>query len=696
MMRISIPPVRQQLQIPRKSGPWQFLCLFACLLAPGATSAAEPVQAPYVDSQAIKERFDTVTPADMEMLRSKKILFASRSFGLNLCGGLAELAKKDKNFELVSSLQRYNVRVAGGDLNIIPADAFEKTHFVHFLADAYPLTKRVDQMDALLRNPPHNFGKVADIAIIFYHQSSPEVFEYYAAKMDALRADFPNIRFIYVTAGFMGPSKAAANENSHLFSEMVRKRYKGKVPLYDLGAILSDDFRVGHQYCPEYSKDPADVHPNLPAGTTMMAKGFLLLLRDTLRQAPVAAAPLPEITEKADAKVETLPADHPDASAARAILDANGLNKMTVESISVVANGRIVELFLQEGGITELPDAIGRLDALRKLHLYGDRKLSHPLLTKISPEIGRCSKLEELLLNNNDLETLPVEIASLRQIKSLSLGDNRLKSLPPEVIEWAMRFDPKGLAQQNEGGDWRSMIGGVSIPITVGGARGMILMPAGKKMKSPAPWVWYAPNGLQPVHAWLCKRLLDEGISIACVGVGESQGNPKGRAIFTAFYEKITTEHGLAKKAALFPQSRGGLMLYNWAAEHPECVAAIGGIYPVGDLRSYPKMEIASKAYGMTQDELQAQLAQHNPIDRLEPLAKAHIPIFHVHGDKDATVPLQANSAELARRYQALGGDARVMVIPGKGHEPAATGQAFFQCQELADFLIKQAKAATE
>lgn len=65
----------------------------------------------------------------------------------------------------------------------------------------------------------------------------------------------------------------------------MRARFKGKVPLYDLGAILSDDFRCGHAYCPEYSKDPAGVHPNLDAGQTIMAKGFLLILRDTFREA---------------------------------------------------------------------------------------------------------------------------------------------------------------------------------------------------------------------------------------------------------------------------------------------------------------------------------------------------------------------------------------------------------------------------
>ena len=409
-------------------------------------------EAPYVDSKAIRERFASVSAEDMELLRRKKLLFASRSFGLNLCGSLRALAKADKKYEFLSSYERYDVFKAGGDVSVIPAGAFQKANFVHFLATYWPHTKRVDEMDQLLRKPPHEFGKAADAVIIFFHTALPEAFAHYAEKMDAWRADFPALRFIYVTAGFMGPVHDKENEQAHAFSEKVRARYKGKVPLYDLGAILSDDFRSGHAYCPEYSKDPAGVHPNLEAGETMMAKGFLLVLRDAFRQGAPAQGPGSR-GGTAQAPVgalpaETLPADHPDAQAVRAILDANGLARKTVASVSVVRGGRIVELYLQEGGIAELPDAIGTLNALRKLHLYGDRKLQQPLLKKVSPALGRCTELEELLLNQNELTGLPAELASLTKLKILSLADNRLRELPPAVVEWARRFDPKGLEQQ--------------------------------------------------------------------------------------------------------------------------------------------------------------------------------------------------------------------------------------------------------
>jgi len=98
-------------------------------------------------------------------------------------------------------------------------------------------------------------------------------------------------------------------------------------------------------------------------------------------------------------------------------------------------------------------------------------------------------------------------------------------------------------------------------------------------------------------------------------------------------------------------------MLYNWAVEHPASVACIAGIYPVCNLSSFPGIKRASGAYGLTEAQLAAQLAEHNPVDRLEPLAKARVPIFHFHGDSDTVAPLDQNSAAVAERYRHFGGD---------------------------------------
>jgi predicted amidohydrolase len=127
-------------------------------------------------------------------------------------------------------------------------------------------------------------------------------------------------------------------------------------------------------------------------------------------------------------------------------------------------------------------------------------------------------------------------------------------------------------------------------------------------------------------------------------------------------------------------------MLYNWAAEHPEQVQCVGGIYPVCTPVSYPGLDKAAPAFGMTPEQFRERLAEHNPIDRLAPLAKARVPILHLHGDVDMLVPLAPNSGALIDRYRALGGPGELEVIYGKGHEEVAE---FFESPRLLEFFVR-------
>ena len=218
-----------------------------------------------------------------------------------------------------------------------------------------------------------------------------------------------------------------------------------------------------------------------------------------------------------------------------------------------------------------------------------------------------------------------------------------------------------------------------------------LILPEKPKAGQPIPWVWYAPTlrGLPSnSEKWMFERFLKEGIAIAGVDVGESYGSPKGRAVYTALHEHLAKKRGLAKEACLLARSRGGLMLYCWAAENPDKVRCITGIYPVCNIASYPGLKRACGAYGLTVKELEAQLTKHNPIDRLELLAKAKVPIFHIHGDKDSSVPLEKNSALIKERYDKLGGLMTLEVVKGQGHNMWA---GWFQSQNLVDFVIKHA-----
>lgn len=205
------------------------------------------------------------------------------------------------------------------------------------------------------------------------------------------------------------------------------------------------------------------------------------------------------------------------------------------------------------------------------------------------------------------------------------------------------------------------------------------------------PWVWYAPafNKRLPEkrELWMIDRLLAKGIAIAAIDVGESMGNPTGRAAFTELYKHMVKE-GYSTKPVLLGRSRGGLMHYNWAVENPESVSGIAGIYTVGNLASWPGLKRAAKAYGMSEAELKEQLPKHNPIDRLAPLAKAKVPIYHIHGDNDKVVPLEQNAGLVVERYKALDGPGTLELIKDGGHD---VKPHWFESQTLTDFMIERA-----
>jgi pimeloyl-ACP methyl ester carboxylesterase len=199
------------------------------------------------------------------------------------------------------------------------------------------------------------------------------------------------------------------------------------------------------------------------------------------------------------------------------------------------------------------------------------------------------------------------------------------------------------------------------------------------------PWVWYAPTlpGLPGAsERWMFERFLAEGIAIAGIDVGESYGSPEGRQGYSELYLELTKNRGYSMKPVLLARSRGGLMTLAWAVENPDKVAAWAGIYPVSNIKSYPP------SFKLTEGEMTAQILRHNPVDRLEALAKAGVPLFAIHGDSDKVVPLALNSGLLSERYQALNGPLELVVAPGQGHN---MWEGFFECEALVDFVKKHA-----
>lgn len=237
-----------------------------------------------------------------------------------------------------------------------------------------------------------------------------------------------------------------------------------------------------------------------------------------------------------------------------------------------------------------------------------------------------------------------------------------------------------------------------------------LFTPATKPSASPAPsptpsasrrrqpWVLYAPT-LPPLpdshEKWMHERFTEAGIAVAGIDVGEAYGSPEGQRLFSELHRELVERRGFAAKPVVLGRSRGGLLVAAWAGANPDKVAALAGIYPVFDFRSYPGLANAASAYGLKPEQLEARRVELNPIETADRLARAKVPVFLIHGDVDRVVPLRENSGEFAARYKAAGAESLVkLVVPeGQGHN---FWPGFFRCQEIVDFVIAQAaKTAT-
>lgn len=197
------------------------------------------------------------------------------------------------------------------------------------------------------------------------------------------------------------------------------------------------------------------------------------------------------------------------------------------------------------------------------------------------------------------------------------------------------------------------------------------------------PWVWHGEFfGHKPAPD---VALVEKGFHAVYLKVPNMLGSPKAVKHWDELYKALTEKHGFAKKVALVGLSRGGLYCYNWAAANPDCVACVYGDAPVCDFKSWPggskrirtnkgkgsdrDWKFVLSEYGFASDE-EAFAYKKNPVDQLEPLAKAKVPLLHVYGDSDKVVPWDENTGVMVKRYKKLGGRINVIIKKGIGHHP--------------------------
>jgi pimeloyl-ACP methyl ester carboxylesterase len=212
------------------------------------------------------------------------------------------------------------------------------------------------------------------------------------------------------------------------------------------------------------------------------------------------------------------------------------------------------------------------------------------------------------------------------------------------------------------------------------------------------PWIWRAE--FFDHEPQVDTALLGQGWHLVHIPSAAGQyGGPKGVAAWSSAYEYLIAKHGFSPKPALEGLSRGGLLVFNWAAANPEKVSCLYADAPVCDFKSWPggkgkskgsagDWQACLKAYNLT--EAQALEYKLNPVDNLEPLAKARVPLLHVVGDADDVVPVAANTQIIEERYKKLGGTIEVIHKPGGGHHPHCLKDP----APIVAFILKYAPAA--
>lgn len=197
------------------------------------------------------------------------------------------------------------------------------------------------------------------------------------------------------------------------------------------------------------------------------------------------------------------------------------------------------------------------------------------------------------------------------------------------------------------------------------------------------PWVWRAR--FPDWHYQMDSILICKGFHVVYIDTDYLFGSPQCVEVWNNFYNYLTMQYGLNKKAVLEGVSRGGLYVFNFAKKYPERVASIYAEAPVCDFKSWPagngfskgdpeSWKLLMKAYDF-KTEKEALDYKDNPIDNLEKLAAAKVPLVFFIGLHDSIVPPDENTYILANKYIRLGGPA--MIYPNTKGKQDLQGHHF-------------------
>jgi hypothetical protein len=157
------------------------------------------------------------------------------------------------------------------------------------------------------------------------------------------------------------------------------------------------------------------------------------------------------------------------------------------------------------------------------------------------------------------------------------------------------------------------------------------------------PWVFRAdPIGRD---AAVDHALLAEGFHIVVAPI-TAQAGPV-RAQWDELYKRLV-DHGFSRRPVMEGAGTAAGEAYAWAVDNPDKVSCVYAENPA----------------------LRSLMAERPPIDRLDALARADVPLVHACGSLDPWLDGETRAAE--KRYKELGGRMTVLIDEGRGHLPTA------------------------
>ncbi|MDR1938225.1 MAG: alpha/beta hydrolase [Tannerellaceae bacterium] len=196
--------------------------------------------------------------------------------------------------------------------------------------------------------------------------------------------------------------------------------------------------------------------------------------------------------------------------------------------------------------------------------------------------------------------------------------------------------------------------------ISIAGVAGAVSVFVPKNVAQGTPWVYRCDQPER--NSEVDFALLAKGFHVVVGPVPTNEDGPNLEH-WNKVYDYLT-EKGFSKKPVMGGRGAATGEVYNWAIENPGKVSCIYGENPI----------------------MRSSLAKVQPVNKLEPLAKAGIPILHVCGSLDPN--LNSQTREVEKKYKQLGGKIMVIIDKGKGHYPLSPGDP----GQVVDFIIKNTK----